>query len=44
MLDGAFLADELAQPLAHVVPVDQEHNARSEVGEEAVELGSSRSA
>ena len=38
-VDGARPAHESAQPLSHMVPVDQEHDARPQMGEEAGEPG-----
>ena len=38
-VDSACLVDEAAQPFADVVPVDQEHNPRAQVGEEPRERG-----
>jgi len=37
--DGFFLADERIEPLAHAVPVDEEDNARSEMAQIALEIG-----
>jgi hypothetical protein len=37
-IDRTRPADETTQPLSHVVPVDQEHDARPQMGEETGEL------